>query len=247
MSKPDETERLEEEADAADQDSSVIDYVMATSESPAADDIAGAVELDSFQAKEIRTIFFTTLPEYLEPVEQMIEQLLDPAGAAPEVRDPLCATLSSISQAAARIGIDEVPALLDRMRGRIAPMGPEPASRELVQERFDGGSPPVRALARRRQEHATEIARAVASEQRDELIFLELDHVVRARVVDDEQAPAAGDAMMTQEAVRREPRSIREGHGHTVDSQRAAPSRSSGWGSPSRIASTCLASSGHGA
>ena len=38
---------------------------------------ADGLELDDQQANEIRNIFLTTLPQYLEPVEEMLDQLFE--------------------------------------------------------------------------------------------------------------------------------------------------------------------------
>jgi hypothetical protein len=77
---------------------------------------SSGLEIGEDQAEEIKRIFLVTLPQYLEPVEQMIDQLF--AGREGETGDgwqALVATLSSLSAAAARIGFDDIRVGLDRM------------------------------------------------------------------------------------------------------------------------------------
>jgi hypothetical protein len=78
-------------------------------------DLAG-LEMGEDQAEEIKRIFLVTLPQYLEPVEQMVDQLF--AGSAGESGDgwqALSATLSSLAAAASRIGFEEIMVRLQRM------------------------------------------------------------------------------------------------------------------------------------
>jgi hypothetical protein len=92
-------------------------------ESSGPDEGSADLELDQFQATEIREIFLTTLPEYLEPVRQMIDQMFSASGGHPEIRDALETTLSSIQTAALRVGIDDVASVVDRMRTQIIELG----------------------------------------------------------------------------------------------------------------------------
>ncbi len=65
---------------------------------------------------DIERVFLATLPQYLEPVEHMIDQLF--AGGASDDGDrwqALAATLSSLRAAASRIGATHVAVGLDRM------------------------------------------------------------------------------------------------------------------------------------
>lgn len=79
------------------------------------------LEIDDGQAEEIRHIFLTTLPQYLEPVEQMLHQIFDEAaGANAETRNAVVATLTSLSEAASRIGVDEIYDRLSQMCDQIA-------------------------------------------------------------------------------------------------------------------------------
>ena len=45
---------------------------MLLGEHHADDDSGSQLEIDDFQSNEIRQIFLTTLPDYLEPVRQMV-------------------------------------------------------------------------------------------------------------------------------------------------------------------------------
>lgn len=92
-------------------------------ESTGADEGSADLELDAFQATEIRSIFLTTLPDYLEPVKQMLEQLLssdDPT----EMRQALDTTLESIQTAASRVQIDDVSEVVQHMRAHLRESGP---------------------------------------------------------------------------------------------------------------------------
>lgn len=92
-------------------------------ESSGAEEGSADLELDQFQATEIREIFLTTLPEYLEPVRQMVGQLFAADGGQSEMRDALETTLGSIHTAALRVGIDDVAGVVERMRSQIAALG----------------------------------------------------------------------------------------------------------------------------
>jgi hypothetical protein len=77
------------------------------------------LEIDEAESGEIRQIFITTLPLYLEPVEQMVDQIIA-EWPAPETVDALKGTLSSLGQAAAQVGIEEVVEQLGLFRRTIS-------------------------------------------------------------------------------------------------------------------------------
>ena len=77
------------------------------------------LELDAFQATEIRSIFLTTLPEYLEPVRQMLGQLSQPSDDPSEIHAALDTTLQSIQTAASRVAIDDIAELVREMREQL--------------------------------------------------------------------------------------------------------------------------------
>lgn len=89
-------------------------------ESEGFDDGDSDLEVDDRQAQEVERIFLTTLPQYLEPVEEMVDQLMstgqDPGG---EIQRALAATLSSLSAAAERMGITDIFAQLAVMARRV--------------------------------------------------------------------------------------------------------------------------------
>jgi hypothetical protein len=81
------------------------------------DDDSSGLEPDEQQLEEMRRIFGTTLPQYLQPVEEMVAQILSSTGTK-ETEDALVATLLSLGEAAGRMGFSEVKASLDRLRLR---------------------------------------------------------------------------------------------------------------------------------
>lgn len=89
------------------------------------DDEVDGLEMDDGQAAEIQQVFLTTLPQYLEPVAEMTEQLLTGGDAAnAETHQALSATLTSLSEAASRIGVDDVHSLLRTMHEHVAQLEP---------------------------------------------------------------------------------------------------------------------------
>lgn len=103
------------------------EFVLEEHSGESADDtVASGVELDSFQAKEIRQIFLTTLPDYLEPVSQMLKQVLSVAEGHQQARGALQTTLSSISTAAARVGINDVCDAIEVIRDHLLALEDEP-------------------------------------------------------------------------------------------------------------------------
>jgi uncharacterized coiled-coil protein SlyX len=85
-------------------------------------DAGDGLEIDASQTEEIRRIFGTTLPQYLEPVEEMLEQILT-GKPSPDTVSALAGTLVSLSQAASRVGFDEVVQQLDRFHDRVTALG----------------------------------------------------------------------------------------------------------------------------
>lgn len=108
--------------DEEKQDGSDFDDIL-LEESSGGDGGSADLELDAFQATEIRTIFLTTLPDYLDPVRQMLEQLLSADNAA-EMRQALDTTLESIQTAASRVQIDDVSEVVRQMRAQLSEQGP---------------------------------------------------------------------------------------------------------------------------
>lgn len=109
--------------------------VLSWNENDGPDGDASGLEIDAGQAAEIKGIFLATLPQYLEPVEQMIDQLFaEGAGAAADGWQGLAATLSSLSAAASRIGFEDIVIGLDRMTALVKRAGGGAATAELRAE-----------------------------------------------------------------------------------------------------------------
>jgi hypothetical protein len=97
-------------------DSSSLDDILGGDLTDADDTEEGGLELDDSQANEIRQIFLITLPQYLDPVEQMLTQLFEGESFDGEVHTALETTLASISEAAERINITDIHQALEKMR-----------------------------------------------------------------------------------------------------------------------------------
>lgn len=100
------------------------------------DEEAGGLELKGAQAEELRQIFLTTLPQYVEPLRELIEQVL----AQEEVEESLLATLgttvSSILDAADRIGVEDAARPLRVMRDlvtKLAVLEPDDVRDEILE------------------------------------------------------------------------------------------------------------------
>jgi hypothetical protein len=139
-----------------------------------AEDAGDGLEIDDRQSEEIRSIFGTTLPQYLEPVEEMVQQILTDTPARDTI-DALLGTLSSLGQAASRVGFEEVVVQLDRFRETITGLGEElegPVSRE-EREAILGGLIDLKDLA---QQICGPIG-AVAEGERGATVFQALKEV----------------------------------------------------------------------
>jgi hypothetical protein len=96
-------------------DSGLADEVL-LEETAGDDDGSVGLELDARQATEIRQIFLTTLPDYLAPVRQMVEQMMAAPDGDGELERALTKTLSSIAAAAKRVGIEDVHDRMETLR-----------------------------------------------------------------------------------------------------------------------------------
>jgi hypothetical protein len=81
-------------------------------------DGTGGLELDARQVHEVQSVFLTALPQYLEPIEQMLDQLVTVGDPKGETRQALSATLSSLSAAASRVSLTAVYERLEAMSER---------------------------------------------------------------------------------------------------------------------------------
>ncbi len=76
------------------------------------------LETDDRQAQEIREIFGTAFPQYLQPVEEILEQVL--AGKADEESfQALLGMLASLQAASQRMGFDQIYDLLKRLNDHV--------------------------------------------------------------------------------------------------------------------------------
>ena len=82
------------------------------------DDEAG-LEVDERQQEEIRRIFGTSFPQYLQPVEEIIGQIVSGEGD-PESQDALSGMLSSLLEASERMGFSAVHQLVGRLGSTVA-------------------------------------------------------------------------------------------------------------------------------
>lgn len=96
-----------------------------------ADDGEHGLELDDQQSAEIRRIFGTTLPQYLQPVEEMVAQVLDKPDDI-ETAVALSSTLQSLGAAATRMGFDEVRQRLEAI-GELVEELQQPEGREAAE------------------------------------------------------------------------------------------------------------------
>lgn len=115
----DDAEFLLDEFDASDED---------------LDEDAG-LELGDAQAEEIRQIFLTTLPQYVEPLRELIEQVLSREDVEESLLGTLATTVTSILEAAERIGVDDASRPLRVMRDlvkELSLLGPEEVREELL-------------------------------------------------------------------------------------------------------------------
>ena len=95
------------------------------------DDQGDGLEIDASQSEEIQRIFGTTLPQYLEPVEEMVEQILADSASGDTVT-ALAGTLASLSQAAARVGFEQVVGQLDRFHHLVLDLGDEAEHKDVA-------------------------------------------------------------------------------------------------------------------
>lgn len=78
----------------------------------------GLLEADERESAEIKQIFGTTLPQYLKPVEEMLEQILV-GQCNTESLDALSGMIESLLNASSKMGLTNVQEVLSRMNDRI--------------------------------------------------------------------------------------------------------------------------------
>jgi len=88
-------------------------------EDPRLDENDGFLEVDDHQSEEIREIFGTSFPQYLQPVEEIIEQVLSGKGDT-ESLEALDGMLSSLETASLQMGFEDVHKLLNHLHKQVA-------------------------------------------------------------------------------------------------------------------------------
>jgi hypothetical protein len=86
---------------------------------PEVDDNDGLLEVDDRQSEEIREIFGTAFPQYLQPVEEIVEQILSGKGDA-ESLQALEGMLLSLEGASTRMGFDDIYKLLKHLHDQVS-------------------------------------------------------------------------------------------------------------------------------
>lgn len=99
------------------------------------DELVGGLETDDRQAAEIRQIFGTAFPQYLQPVEEIVEQLLSGQGDEESV-SALGGMLTSLMEVSSRMGFENVYDLLERLSDRISRIdsAPDDATARAIRE-----------------------------------------------------------------------------------------------------------------
>jgi hypothetical protein len=105
------------------------DSKIGSTETDPDDDTGGFLETDERQSAEIREIFGTTFPQYLKPIEEVVEQILAGKGDA-ESTKALLAMIASLMEASSRMGFDNVYQLLASLNDHI--LGLEIDKQEVV-------------------------------------------------------------------------------------------------------------------
>jgi predicted flap endonuclease-1-like 5' DNA nuclease len=109
---------VDPEAPEGDGDPEQDDFFLIASEEGLQGD-AALLETDDRQAAEIREIFGTAFPQYLQPVEEILEQIL--AGKADEESfQALVGMLSSLESASLRMGFDNIHKALKQLNERVS-------------------------------------------------------------------------------------------------------------------------------
>jgi hypothetical protein len=150
-------------------------------ESSGDDDGSAGLELDAAQAAEIRKIFLATLPDYLEPIRQLIKQLVSGRGDRGAVAKSLDLALTSIDAAASRVGVDDVCSAVEALQDVIALASEAAPNDDESGPRVQRAFGALCALAGMEQQ-----ADGHAGTQRQQTILeaLGADHAVERRILD---------------------------------------------------------------
>jgi hypothetical protein len=88
-------------------------------EDPRLDENDGFLEVDDRQSEEIREIFGTSFPQYLQPVEEIIEQVLSGKGDT-ESLNALDGMLASLQAASLQMGFEDIHNLLNHLHKQVS-------------------------------------------------------------------------------------------------------------------------------
>jgi chorismate mutase len=94
------------------------------------------LDVDERQSSEIREIFGTAFPQYLQPVEETLQQILADR-ADVESLETLDGMLTSLETASARMGFDSVETILQRLHGRMNQIRSDPTAEVSRESRED--------------------------------------------------------------------------------------------------------------
>src|SRR5262249_12690610 len=112
------------------------------------DEGADGLELDAQQAAEIRQIFLTSLPDYLEPMKEMVARLKAEPDENGEIRGGLAKTIASIGAAAERMKLDDIVRSMEALREDVVLVGDPSEAPGPLHERIVAALASLERLAR---------------------------------------------------------------------------------------------------
>jgi hypothetical protein len=121
-------------------------------ESSADEEGHAGLELDARQTAEIRQIFLATLPDYLEPMRQMVARLSE--DTSDESRGALAKTIVSIGEAASRVQLVDVARAMEALREDVMLLGDADEPQDVLRARISSALDAMDALAGRDTESA---------------------------------------------------------------------------------------------
>ncbi len=108
MTSPEDSEDGVDSVDEGEVDDFSLQEFESDGSESAEDPDESGLELGDAQADEIRQIFMTTLPQYIEPLEELMEQALAQPDPEASIINTLTTTVTSILAAAQRIGVEDI-------------------------------------------------------------------------------------------------------------------------------------------
>lgn len=152
MSKDDELANDEGDAEDAGAPPSFEGVIIEDTDGSADDGAGGGLELDAQQAAEIRQIFLTSLPDYLEPMKEMVTRLSSEPDETGEIKGGLAKTIASIGAAAERMKLDDIVKKMEALREDVVLFGDSsepPEAQAALRERIQAAIAGLDELARR--------------------------------------------------------------------------------------------------